>query len=164
MDKVRLLTIIVVLVSGCISSQGETEAFFCPEDKCEQRVVNAISHAEHSLDAAVYSITSKEIMDALLEARDRGVRVRAVSDYLQSASKSSLVNELNSRGIETRVIPGRTMHNKFLVLDNETVITGSYNWTANADERNDENLAFIFSRETASKYSEEFFELWVEAG
>lgn len=52
------------------------------------------------------------------------------------------------------------MHNKFCVIDDEVIITGSYNWTVRADLENDENLLIIHSREIAKKYKEEFERLW----
>ena len=56
-----------------------------------------------------------------------------------------------------------TMHDKFAVIDSKIVLTGSYNWTTNGDERNRENLAIITDSAVAEQYSEEFFKLWAEA-
>ncbi|HZX34642.1 MAG TPA: phospholipase D-like domain-containing protein [archaeon] len=168
MNELRLLTILLVFIafSGCtIGKNAGVEAFFCPQDACEERAVAAIKSAETDVDAAIYSFTSREIETALEEAARKGVRLRVVTDYLQSKSKYSVVNELAGKGIEVRVMPyNRTMHNKFLVVDNKLVITGSYNWTTNSDESNNENLVFIRDTETAQRYSEEFFRLWVGAG
>ena len=60
--------------------------------------------------------------------------------------------------------PGKTMHNKFIIVDNKIVVTGSYNFTKNGNEKNDENFVVIFDEGTISLYKEEFFELWIEAG
>ena len=165
MLRIRLLTILLVLVSGCIEQeQGTAEAFFCPEDFCEERTINAINEAEHSVSVAMYAFTSQELFEALKSAKERGVEVKVVLDRLTSASQYSQKNNLIESGIQTRIMTGKTMHNKFATIDENLVLTGSYNWTSNADEKNDENLVFLFDKKITREYSDEFFELWIEAG
>ncbi|MCR4335495.1 MAG: phospholipase D-like domain-containing protein [archaeon] len=163
MRKIRLLTILLLLFSGCVEKQ-QNQAFFCPQEDCEERVIIAINNAETSIDAAIYSFTSEEIASSLTSANNNGIRVRVITDYLQSASKSSQDENLTEKGINLRVTPkGNTMHNKFMIIDNELVVTGSYNWTKNANTSNFENIVFIFDQKLAEKYEKEFFELWVKA-
>ena len=129
----------------------------------KERIIITINNAESSIDAAIYSFTSEKIATSLISANNRGIRVRVITDYLQSASRNSKDEFLEDK-IEIRVMPSKnTMHNKFMVIDNELVITGSYNWTKNGNTKNFENIAFIFDQELADKYREEFFELWVKA-
>jgi competence ComEA-like helix-hairpin-helix protein len=52
------------------------------------------------------------------------------------------------------------MHNKFAVIDNKMVITGSYNWTASAGERNNENLLVIDDKNIIKEYQNQFNILW----
>jgi len=165
MSKFRLLPIILVLlIAGCAESP-KTEALFCPEEQCESRTIAAIKNAETSIEVAIYSFTSKNIEAALIEAKERGVRCRLVLDFLQSKSRYSRTKSLGENGFEIRIAKsGKTMHNKFAIIDHSIVLTGSYNWTKNADTKNDENLVFIFDKKIANEYSTEFFELWVEAG
>lgn len=170
MDNIRLLTnflVIILLLSGCTAKDQQTQttqAFFCPQDGCEQRVISAISGADSTVDIAMYSMTSEEIARALGSAGKSGVRVRIVGDYLQSQSKYSLLEELGHGGAEVRIMPRNTvMHNKFAVIDGQTTITGSYNWTYNANVKNRENLVFIKDMATAQNYEGEFFNLWIEA-
>lgn len=176
----RQLTIIIFLafsLSGCIEIPGaqsmktpdgiapSTEAFFCPHDECEQRIVSALGSAKNSVDAAIYSFTSLEITSALAKAHGKGARVRVVVDAVQAESENSVLGELERKGFEVRVFPkGTTMHNKFAVIDNSLVITGSYNWTKSAAYYNRENIIIIHDRTLAEKYGQEFFRLWVEAG
>ena len=169
MGEIRLLTIIVVLVAGCVvPAQNEatnTFTVFCPKDNCEERVAMAIANAHVSVHVAMYSFTSEEISDALISAKNRGVDVKVVLDYLQSASKSSSAKKLENNLVPLRILKGQgSMHNKFTVIDNQLAITGSFNFTTNADERNNENIVFIFSQETAQEFEGEFLRLWVEAG
>ncbi|MBW2972476.1 hypothetical protein KY359_05560, partial [Candidatus Woesearchaeota archaeon] len=56
------------------------------------------------------------------------------------------------------------MHHKVFVIDNKTVVTGSFNPTSNADTKNDENVLIIHDPEVAQKFSEEWERVWEEAG
>jgi len=58
---------------------------------------------------------------------------------------------------------GGSMHNKFCVIDEKKVLTGSFNYSKNADEKNDENLIFIVSESLAQEYLNEFNEIWAQA-
>jgi len=171
MHSIRFLTIFAILgvfallLAGCTEPQSSNvDVFFCPQDQCEDRAVAAIGAAQTSVDVAMYSFTSKELFSELEKASARGVRVRVVADYTQSAGQSSVVPWLDGNGIPARVYTKSiTMHDKFAVIDNKIVLTGSYNWTTNGDERNRENLAIITDSAIAEQYSEEFFRLWAEA-
>ena len=164
MEIIRLLTILLIVVSGCVNENTQPEAFFCPEDQCEERIVGIIQNADNSIDVAMYSFTSPNIAEVLIEAQERGIQPRVVLDYLQSTSKYSQKSLLEEQ-IPVRVMkPGKTMHNKFILVDNELVVTGSYNFTKNGNEKNHENFVVIFDKGIAALYREEFFELWVEAG
>ena len=164
MANVRLLSIIFIFLflGGCVEQQTNNTAFFCPQDDCEERVIIAINNAEHSIDAAIYSFTSKNIASALIEAQNRGILPRIIIDSLQSKSKYAMDEFLKQNNIETRIMPS-TMHNKFVVIDNSLVITGSYNWTENANSKNNENIVFIQNKETAELFSREFFDLWIKS-
>ena len=158
--------------SGCIeqvspgpSAPANVDVFFCPADRCEDRAVNAIANSKESVDVAIYSFTSKEIEQALLKAKAKGVKVRVILDYVQSSQESSVAKGLQAKGVDVRIYPKSTvMHNKYAVIDNKVVITGSFNWTTNADERNRENLLVSNSPALAEKYESDFFKLWIEAG
>ncbi|MFH1392027.1 MAG: phospholipase D-like domain-containing protein [Candidatus Diapherotrites archaeon] len=163
MGLIRLLTILLLLCSGCAEKQ-QNQAFFCPKEDCEERIIIAINNAETSIDAAIYSFTSEKIASSLISANNKGVRPRVITDYLQSASKNSK-DEFLENDLKIRIMPsGKTMHNKFMIIDNKLVVTGSYNWTNNANTKNFENIVFIFDHELADEYQKEFFELWIEAG
>ncbi len=167
MDKLRLLTIILVLVvfCGCVQQKADSRAFFCPKDACEERTISAIKSAESTIDVAMYSFTSQKIEQALGDAQKRNVRVRVIMDRLQSASGSSVTQEgLADDGIETRIYDRATLHDKFAIIDEKVVLTGSYNWTKNANESNRENILMLFDRGIAEEYENEFFTLWIEAG
>ena len=172
MDKIRFLAffsvalVFVIVLAGCTEQNGgKADVFFCPADYCEQRAVSAIASSKDSVDIAMYSFTSRGLFRELLNAEEHGVKVRVVADYEQSSIPSSVVKWLDGNGIETRIYnKGITLHDKFAIVDGALVMTGSYNWTKNADTSNRENLVFISDRAIAKQYEDEFFRLWVQAG
>jgi len=93
---------------------------------------------------AMFSFTSRPLARALVRAAQRGVRVRVVQDDGQAKSKYSKYRFLVNKGIPVK-LDNRSayMHHKFAVIDHKMVITGSYNWTASAKKRNDENLVVL---------------------
>jgi phosphatidylserine/phosphatidylglycerophosphate/cardiolipin synthase-like enzyme len=138
--------------------------YFCPEDFCEDKLVEQINSAEESIDVAIYSFSSNEIAEALINAKERGVEVRVVFDYLQASAEYSVDEFIESEGIKIKIKKDSgAMHNKFCIIDGEKVLTGSYNYSANANERNDENLVFLIDEVLAREYSSEFNELWEQA-
>lgn len=162
------MTILALLLAGCSQAPQETpeiKPYFCPKDMCEERAAIAIESATTSIDVAMYSFTSDRLARALENKAKKGVKVRVVADYLQSKSTYADFNEMEEAGVEVRFAPkSRTMHNKFAVIDGKLTMTGSFNWTKNADTSNFENLVFIEGAETAKEYENEFFEIWVQSG
>ncbi len=135
--------------------------FFCPRDACAEQLIQEINSADKNIFIAIYSFTHDGISDALVEAKKRGVEIEVVFDYDQSANASSDDEKLIEAGIKVAKRNGSGyMHNKYTVIDGNFVATGSFNYSQNADTRNDENLVFIESFEVASKYKVDFDHLW----
>lgn len=137
-------------------------AFFTPSKKCENSIVQRIDKAEKSIDAAVYAINNRDIVKALKKAHDRGIKIRILTDRLQAGNKSSKVRELYNYGIKIRVNSKHKIeHNKFAVFDFNSVVTGSYNWTEPASDKNSENcLFFNRNKKTVREYHDRFNYLW----
>ncbi len=139
----------------------EIAAFFSPRGGCEEAIVSAIDAAKKTVDCAVYTFTSRPIAQALVRAKRRGVKVRVIVDRTQSAGTYSKKRYLLKKGIPVRTHIGEgLMHNKFAVIDTAIVVTGSFNWTASANEYNYENLLVIRSRALAKAFEREFGILW----
>ncbi len=163
-----LLCASVVFIAYENNAQQKTfseQAFFCPEDNCASKLVQQINSSQKSVHAAVYSFTSAKIANALIEAKKRGVEVRIITDAVQAESKYSKDELLGQNGIEVRIrrIDGGSMHNKFMAIDSGLVATGSFNYTENADETNDENLVFLVNQEIIDEFESEFSEIWQQA-
>lgn len=144
---------------------GWAEVFFTtprfPDDPGFHRggvadaLVAAIDRAHRTLDVAVYDIDLMPVAEALLRARDRGVRVRVVTETDNADTKA--IARLRAGGIPV-VTDEREgyMHNKFMVIDGEWVWTGSMNFTDNDVYQNNNNAALIRSPDLARNYAAKF--------
>jgi len=111
----------------------------------------------------MYYFADRDLANAIIDAHNRGVKIRIYLDKDQRQAKYSKSRYLAKQGIPIRYSDNPyIMHNKFCGVDNEVVITGSYNWTASAGERNNENLLIIRDRYITCKYGREFDRLWNE--
>ena len=135
---------------------------FSPEDECGRHILEHIDGAEHSMELAIYHITSRPLAQAIVRAKKRGVIVRVYVDGENANEQYSKVNYLKRSGISLKVEKGvGLMHNKFCIIDDAIVITGSYNWTNSADLKNDENVLIINSDKVARKYRVQFEKYWL---
>ncbi|WPX97800.1 phospholipase D-like domain-containing protein [Candidatus Fokinia crypta] len=134
---------------------------FSPSNCCENNVIELTNKTLHSIDIAVYSLTNMRIYDALIDAKKRGVKIRIISDKLQSGGKFSLIPVLKSMGFNVRVNKKvKIEHNKFSIFDKSIMLTGSYNWTKAATDGNSENCIVDKRKRIISRYTKRFEELW----
>ena len=100
-----------------------------------------------------------------MNAHNRGVEVRIVADLRQSQGMHSIAAQLKAMGIPLKVRSGigrGIMHHKFAVIDSRSVLTGSYNWTTNAEKYSYENAVLIEDVEVVKQFAAEFERLWGE--
>lgn len=142
----------------------ETTAYFSPRGGCEEAVVDLINHSEKTIDVAIYSFTDRKIAKALIDAYRRGVKIRVIIDYGNGKSRYCVGPLLEKAGIPVRYKRGSgggLMHNKYAIYDGKVLSTGSFNWTSNANKRNDENLVIIKNdRHLVELYQKNFNKLW----
>jgi phosphatidylserine/phosphatidylglycerophosphate/cardiolipin synthase-like enzyme len=130
------------------------EIYFSPHGGCTDAVVEQVDHAETSILVQAYSFTSAPIAKALVDAHNRGVEVHVILDASQETEKYSSADFLVHAGIPTLVDHEHAIaHNKVMVLDGNTVITGSFNFTKAAEEHNAENLLVIRDAAIAQQYT-----------
>jgi len=133
---------------------GTMEPHFSPRGGCTEAIVAEIEHARSSIHVQAYSFTSQPIADALVSAKKRGVDVQLIVDKGQTEERS-LFDEVAAAHCPTFVDRAHAIaHNKVMVIDGGTVITGSFNFTAAAERSNAENLLVIRSKELAAVYEE----------
>ena len=135
------------------------DVYFSPHGGCTEAVVRALDAAKDSVLVQAYSFTSAPIAKALVDAHKRGVKVQAILDKSQRTEKYSSATFLKNAGIPTYIDDKHAIaHNKVMVTDGGTVITGSFNFTKAAEENNAENLLIIHDRELARKYTQNWQE------
>ncbi|MBD3203564.1 hypothetical protein GF327_04670 [Candidatus Woesearchaeota archaeon] len=127
--------------------------YFCPEDNCKLHVINELKKAEKSIYFMTYSFTDEDIGNLLFNKNYLGVDVKGILEKRQ-ISTYSRYDDLKEFSIIDK--NPYTMHHKVFIIDNKTVITGSYNPTKNANENNDENILIIHDKTVADKFIEEF--------
>lgn len=165
---ISALASLLLLIPSCSPKQatykvddGNISVLFSPRAGCAQRVSSELAKAKNTAVVAMYSLTSRPITQALVDAKARGVDVRICIDGTKPDEKYSKESYLKDKGIPVKLIKGNgLMHNKFCVIDGDITITGSFNWTARAESENDENLLVIRSQDIAKRYKDKFEELW----
>lgn len=131
------------------------QGFFSPNGGCTEAIIQEISNAKKEILVQAYSFTSQPIAKALLSAHKRGIKVQVVLDKSQKSQKYTSAAFLANVGIPTYIDPVHAIaHNKVMIIDQETVITGSFNFTKAAEEKNAENLLIIKSKDLAKPYIE----------
>lgn len=133
------------------------EIYFSPEDSTMERVLELVQEAEESVGFMAYSFTDDDLAKAMIAAHKRGVEVEGVMDKAQALSNQGgeYLNMLEA-GIDV-LLDGnpKSMHHKVIIIDDEIVVTGSYNFSKSAKTRNDENTLILFDREIAGEFENE---------
>ena len=128
------------------------EVFFSPRAGCTRAVLREIEHARKSIYVQAYSFTSRKIARALIAAWKRGVTVETILDRSNEDSDRSAASTLTEAGLAVEIDAAhRIAHNKLMIIDGETVVTGSFNFSK-AARNNAENLLVLRSRTLAARY------------
>lgn len=136
------------------------EAFF---SNIRSQILPLLADARESVSVAMAWFTSAELFDSLLGCARRGVRVDLIllDDAINFMSYAPDFNRLIESGGKLRIAKRGAgfLHHKFCVVDGETVITGSYNWTYYAETRNIENIIISDNPHVVGLYAREFEKL-----
>ncbi len=146
-------------IAPAAPSAPQIVVYFSPHGGCTDAIVKELEGAKETVLVQAYSFTSAPIAKALMEAHKRGVKVQVILDKSQWTEKYSSATFFQNVGIPTFVddIHGLA-HNKIMVIDGKTVITGSFNFTKAAEESNAENLLVIQDADLAAKYAKNWQE------
>jgi phosphatidylserine/phosphatidylglycerophosphate/cardiolipin synthase-like enzyme len=129
------------------------EVFFSPRGGCTDAITKELAAAKETIYVQAYSFTSAPIAKALIEAYKRGVKVSVVLDKSQKTEKYSSADFLLHEGVSTKIDSKHAIaHNKVMIIDGSTVITGSFNFTKAAEEHNAENMLIIRDKKLAERY------------
>jgi len=134
--------------------------FFSPNGGVADALIAMIGQARKSIAVQAYVFTHNKISEALIEAHERGVAVDVILDDDQSDIGGAERMKLRRAGITVYIpkIDGMKMHNKTLIIDSRTIVTGSFNFTYAADEKNAENLIVIEDRPRLVRAFEKYHE------
>ena len=127
---------------------------FSPRGNCTALAVDTLASAKQTVLVQAYSFTSTPIAQALIDAKKRGVQVQVILDKSQRTEHYSAADFLLHAGIPVSIDATHAIaHNKVMVIDDQTVITGSFNFTKAAEEHNAENLLVLHDRTLAAEYA-----------
>jgi len=164
--RIGLAVLILIIINGCtdsaigsfvkeqefIENNIKIEAYFCPQEDCEEILINNIDSAKNLVHCAFYDLDLKELINAFgKKSYDADVKV-VIEDRNYNG-------KIKGPGIKVAKA-GQYMHNKFCVIDGNSVVTGSMNPTERGSKFNNNNVIIIKSKYIASNYEDEFNELW----
>jgi phosphatidylserine/phosphatidylglycerophosphate/cardiolipin synthase-like enzyme len=136
------------------------EWYFCPEDDCRNRVLEILEMAEEEVCFSSFALTDNEIRDKISLLDEGGVKIYGT---IENRNRNLLGSdyELLFKDIDIRLDANKdSMHHKFFVIDNKTVITGSANPSENGYENNDENILIIHNSKIAESYMRECIDVF----
>jgi len=153
--------LVLVLFVGCSnvnitndiipSEKGNISVYFCPEDDCEQVLIDVIDSASEFVHCAFFDIDLKELIKTIGD-KSHDVEVKLVVD-------NEYYGEITGPGVR-KDTSSQLSHNKFCVVDGKIITSGSMNPTDNGADKNNNNLLVVYSRYLAMNYEDEFRELW----
>ena len=167
MKKVIFTLFILLLIPVAGLSGKNWELYFTNPDKIKNiKVVNpqdglitAIKGSKKTFYGAFFDISSVKIADEMVNAYKRGIDVKLVTD--NSTFSGEAIKRIYESGIPIVTDTGSAlMHNKFAIIDDSLVFTGSYNLTENCTHKNNNNAIIINSAEIAEIYSAKFSEMF----
>jgi phosphatidylserine/phosphatidylglycerophosphate/cardiolipin synthase-like enzyme len=142
----------------------DIETYFSPDDGVAARLVSVLNTAQESVYFMAYSFTSDDLGQTLRNLHSAGLTVKGVMD--ESQVKSNQGTEFDpfiQAGVDVRLdgISG-LMHHKVMIIDRKIVVLGSYNFTASAENTNDENLLIIYNPQIAELFLAEFERVYAQ--
>jgi phosphatidylserine/phosphatidylglycerophosphate/cardiolipin synthase-like enzyme len=148
-----------------IINDTSVQVLFAAEDEVMQHLAPLVQGAQESIHFMAFSFTHPDLGAAMLERAQAGVDVQGIFETRGSETQYSQLPPLYCAGLPVRQDGNpATFHHKVIVIDGQTVVTGSYNFSLNADEENDENMVIISHRNIAQAYLDEFQRQWALAG
>ena len=145
---------------------GDTlvETCFAAEDHCAAKLIRAINQAQQSIRFMAFSFTHDGIGQAVVGRARAGVDVKGVFETRGSDTEASQYGFLRAQNLDVWQDGNPyTLHHKVFVIDGKTVVMGSFNFSANADESNDENILILHNSDIAGQYLAEFERVYAQA-
>ncbi|RPH57255.1 MAG: hypothetical protein EHM81_11850 [Chloroflexi bacterium] len=139
----------------------QIQVLFSPEDKAISKIVPYIQNAKKSVHFLAFTYTQPNLGKAMLDKAREGVDVKGVFETVGSDTEYSEMPPLYCAKVPVRQDTNFAfLHHKVIIVDEQIVITGSLNFTDNADQSNNENVVIIDNAEIAKLYNQEFQRIW----
>jgi phosphatidylserine/phosphatidylglycerophosphate/cardiolipin synthase-like enzyme len=135
------------------------EVFFSGTTDINSLIQGLIQSSQKSIHFAMFALTNKDFIDLLKNVSKNNVVVKGIVDQEQIYnSREILFDLMNFKHMHIKAIGSRDarMHHKFIIIDENITITGSFNWTYQANTKNKENIVLIIDKDISSKFIEEF--------
>ena len=148
--------------SDKILMENTSGIYFSPQNKTIQNaILPLIRNAKTYIYIPAFLISHKGMVTELIQAKNRGVDVRIITDALNASAKYSKVRELRAAGMPVKIenYAGK-MHSKTMIIDDKYLILGSMNFSKSGESKNDENLIVLENKEAAIFYKQFFLYLW----
>lgn len=140
------------------------EACFAPEDKCADQLIVLIRQAQQNIRFMAFSFTHPGISKAVIDRAKTGVLVQGIFETRGSETETSELARMKRQKLDVWQDGNPyTLHHKVFILDDKTVVIGSFNFTDNADQSNDENMLVIHNPELAQQFLAEFNRVYEQA-
>src|SRR6266498_3851289 len=140
------------------------EVYFSPQDGVAKHVLQRLAAAKRIISFMTFSYTEDTISDAMIAKVEAGLTMRGVFESQNARGTGADFNRLKQGGVDV-LEDGNCyiLHHKVIVIDERTVITGSYNFTGSAEKDNDENLVIVDDSALARAYLDEFARGYAQA-
>lgn len=159
------LVVNLLLVGKIMINSSETELSYAIsgyQGSPEEELIEVINNTKEELNIAIYNLDNGNIVEAISVAAERGVSIRIIADRENTENKDSkkIFDELEELNIPVKINTDEKMHIKLTISDNQTVVTGSFNYTEDSAEDNQEVLLTVSDSELASSMNDTFNEMW----
>ena len=152
-----LLALFGLLFAASLPLAARNGVYFSPHGGATAAIVAEIGRAKKDLRVAAYSFTSEKIALALIAAKARGVDVQVILDDGSAKDKRSQFKQVQAAGVLVYLDSAHAiMHNKVIIVDGSTLLTGSFNFSEAAEKSNAENLLILRGRKLASAYGQDW--------
>ena len=140
------------------------QVLFSSEDHVINNLIALVNDAKVNIRFLAFSFTDYPLAQAMIDRSKTGVDVKGVYETFGSSSLGSELDTFLCAGVPARQDGnGSFLHDKIIIIDNSIVVTGSLNYSSNADESNEENVVILDNAEIAALYLQEFDKLWNQA-
>jgi len=140
------------------------QVLFSAEDHVINNLIALVNDAKVNIRFLAFSFTDYPLAQAMIDRSKAGVDVKGVYETFGSNSSGSELDTFLCAGIPARQDGnGSFLHDKIIIIDNSIVVTGSLNYSSNADESNEENVVILDNAQIAALYLQEFDKLWNQA-